>query len=256
MSEPDEIPPTPPIAVPANISVTLTQEKSESTGTDWERTARIASLVAIPVVLAIIGAFIQAALSRSTVSRDYVQLAVSVLTADKTKTPPELRSWAVDLLNENSPVRFSKEVADRLKGGEIEFPGSLAAMLSTANGSGGMAVSPDGKSVAIPQGAEIRVWDLTSGRQLLSLRGHTAPVISIAFSPDAHTLASGSDDHTVRLWDLQTGRQKSVLQGPTDAVVGVAFTPDGHLLTRSLDGTVSFWDANTGMLLRKLQLKQ
>jgi hypothetical protein len=53
MSEPDEIPPTPPIAVPASINVMLKQEKSASTGTDWERTARIASLVAIPVVLAI-----------------------------------------------------------------------------------------------------------------------------------------------------------------------------------------------------------
>jgi hypothetical protein len=256
MGEPHDIPSIPPITAPANISVTLKQEKTASAGTDWERTARIASLVAIPVVLAIIGAFIQETLSRSTVSRDYVQLAVSVLTADKNKTPQELRAWAVDLLNENSPVKFSKEVADRLKGGEIEFPGSLAAMLSTANGNGGMAVSPSGKSVAIAQGADIRVWDLTFGTQLLNLQGHTDTVISIAFSPDGRTLASGSEDRTVRLWDLQTGKQKSVLQGATDAVVAVAFTPDGHLLTRSLDGTVSFWDTNTGTLLRKLQLKQ
>ena len=162
----------------------------------------------------------------------------------------------MDLLNENSPVKFSKEVADRLKGGEIEFPGSLAAMFSTANGNGGMAVSRDGTSVAVAQGTEIRVWDLTSGRQLLRLRGHTNAVISIAFSPDGSTLASGSEDKTVRLWDLHTGKQKSILSGATDAVVAVAFSPDGHLLTHSLDGTVSFWDTNTGMLLRKLQLKQ
>jgi WD40 repeat protein len=45
---------------------------------------------------------------------------------------------------------------------------------------------------------------------------------------------------------LQTGKQKGVLLGATDAVVAVAFAPDGHLLTRSLDGTVSFWDTNTG----------
>ena len=109
---------------------------------------------------------------------------------------------------------------------------------------------------AVAQGPEIRLWDLVSGLPMLSLRGHSAAVTSIAFSPDGHTLASGSDDHTVRLWDLSTGKQKSVLQGAMDAVVSVAFTPDGHLLTRSLDGTVSFWDINSGMLLRKLQLKQ
>jgi hypothetical protein len=99
-------------------------------------------------------------LTRATVSRDYVQLAVTVLTADKIKTPQELRAWAVDLLNENSPVKFSKEVADRLKGGEIEFP-RLAAMLSTAN-AGGTAVSPDAKLVAVAQGQQIQI--LVCGR--------------------------------------------------------------------------------------------
>jgi hypothetical protein len=89
--------PLPAITVPANVRLTVKQQKTASAGTDWERTARIASLVAIPVVLAIIGAFIQETLSRSTVSRDYVQLAVSVLTADKNKAPQELRARAVEL---------------------------------------------------------------------------------------------------------------------------------------------------------------
>ena len=86
------------LQMPPHITVTLKPDKSASIGLDWERIARIVSLVAIPVVLAIIGAVIQATIGRSTVSRDYVQLAVSILTADKDKTPPELRDWAVNLL--------------------------------------------------------------------------------------------------------------------------------------------------------------
>jgi hypothetical protein len=48
-----------PSALPANVTATLKQDKPASTSPDWERTARIASLVAIPVVIAIIGGLIQ-----------------------------------------------------------------------------------------------------------------------------------------------------------------------------------------------------
>lgn len=246
-----------PLAVPPAITITLKQEEHPSTPKrDSERVARILSLIAIPVVLAVVGALIQGTLNRSTVGRDYVQLAVSVLTSDKDKAPPEFRSWAVDLLNENSPTKFSKEVAARLKAGEISLPGSIAAPLSSSN-SAGMAVSPDGRRFSTGQDdGTIRTWDLSTGRLLATLKGHTDAITSLAYSPDGRTLMSGSADRTARLWDPSTGRSIAILAGHTDAVIGVGFTPDSlNAITRSLDGTVSFWDVATRKLVRKLQLR-
>src|SRR5215469_6869999 len=94
---------------------------------DWVDTAdklsRIFALVAVPVIVAVGGWVIQRRLQKQTVSRDYVQLAVNILeNPDKSKVPPELREWAVDLLSENSPTKLNAKAIRTLKSGEITLP--------------------------------------------------------------------------------------------------------------------------------------
>ena len=82
---------------------------------------------------------------------------------------------------------------------------------------------------------------------IASLTGHTDRIHAVAFSPDGHTLLSGSYDGTARLWDVATHRQIGVpLNGHDGEVYSVAFSPNGNVVaTGADDGMVRLWEVAT-----------
>jgi len=94
------------------------------------------------------------------------------------------------------------------------------------------------------------LWDVTTGKQLKTFKGHTAAVWGVALSPDARRVATASEDRTVKIWDAATGSVVRTLSGHTNHVRAVTFTPDGaRLLSAGLDNTARLWDAATGSQL-------
>ncbi len=101
-----------------------------------------------------------------------------------------------------------------------------------------LAYSPSGV-IAASAGDEsnLTLWDLQTGKEIRTLKGHTDRVIAIAFSPDRRTLLSGSRDKTVKLWDIETGAVRRTFTGHERLVNAVAVSPDGHYgLSASGDG--------------------
>ena len=112
----------------------------------------------------------------------------------------------------------------------------------------GVVFSPDGTRIATASDDKtVKIWDASSGRELMTLTGHTDYVTRVAFSPDGKYLATSSADKTAKVWDAATGKAIITLTGHPDAVTDIDFSPDGvRLATAGHDKTVRIWDAATG----------
>jgi WD40 repeat protein len=127
-----------------------------------------------------------------------------------------------------------------------------------AAGSGGGGPRLRGRNMQPAAAAEVRLWDIRTGRLEAVLAGHTDWVARVVFSPGGKILATGggSRDPTVRLWDLPGGQLRAVLRGHTSGEVRtLIFSPDGRRLATGAgygDASVRLWDVETGRLLAAL----
>jgi WD40 repeat protein len=92
-----------------------------------------------------------------------------------------------------------------------------------------VAISRDGTCIVSGSNDKtVKVWDAATGKEVLSLKGHTGQVRSVAISSDGKRIVSGSEDHTVKVWDAATGQEMLSLKGHTDSVSSVAIS-SAHL---------------------------
>ena len=115
-----------------------------------------------------------------------------------------------------------------------------------------LALSPDGRTLAVGVDRGIRLIDARSGTVRATTRGLGATPTWLLFSPDGRTLVSTSLDGTATLWDARSATRRETLRGHSGAVQQPVFSPDGDTLyTVSHDGTAIAWDVAGGTGLER-----
>jgi WD40 repeat protein len=81
---------------------------------------------------------------------------------------------------------------------------------------------------------------------MLVLKGHTAGVRCLAYSPDGRHLASGDEDGRLRIWSLPGGKEAYTIIGEGGSIEALAFSPDAkHLAVGEESGGLVLYGTST-----------
>ncbi|RMZ86597.1 hypothetical protein DV736_g6177, partial [Chaetothyriales sp. CBS 134916] len=91
----------------------------------------------------------------------------------------------------------------------------------------------------------VRVWKISTGESVLTLRGHAQKVYSVVLDHARNRCISGSMDNMVRIWDLDTGALRYSLEGHS-SLVGLIDLQCERLVSAAADSTLRIWDPESG----------
>jgi len=111
-----------------------------------------------------------------------------------------------------------------------------------------LALTRDGTMIAAGglSDGRIGLWNAATLQLVATLEGHTAPVKSVAFSPDGKTLLSGGDDKLLIFWDVAGRRPAAKLTDHPGTITSVAVNKDGRIAASGDDkNNVILWDVSS-----------
>jgi U4/U6 small nuclear ribonucleoprotein PRP4 len=100
-----------------------------------------------------------------------------------------------------------------------------------------------------------RIWDLRTGRNIITLKGHAGPILALDFSADGYHIVTGSLDNSCQVWDLRRTICRYSIAAHTKLVAHVKYRPGtgDYFVSAGYDCVARIWSGNDGKLLRVLE---
>jgi hypothetical protein len=116
-----------------------------------------------------------------------------------------------------------------------------------------VAISPDGKLLALGLTNRVRIYDLQTMTRAAELRPYSDIITALDFSPDSRHLAVGSWDRSLDLWEMGSYEKVRSFDAHNDWVTAVKFSPDGlFLASSSNDLSMVLYDLEDGSWMRSI----
>jgi WD40 repeat protein len=154
----------------------------------------------------------------------------ALLTKDETR----ILSWS-----EDKTLRIWDAATGKQFGPAITLENAVKGALLTKNETRILSWSEQPSSRFDTPHGTLRLWDITSGKQIGRSMEHDGPIHGTLFNADERRILSWSEDGTVRQWDAATGQQIGPAMKHDRLVWGALLTKDERrILSWSSDQTL------------------
>ena len=154
--------------------------------------------------------------------------------ARQARRPPCLRPLRASLEQKD---KYQRTFADHISGVNAVSMVSMEGM--------------EGFGVSASSDSTLKVWDIASGRERLTLRGHTNRVAAVTINDGL--VISADWDGVIKVWDILDGQLLREWLAHEDKIHEVV-ARDGMVISASDDKTIKLWDLTSGQLRSSWQI--
>ncbi len=116
-----------------------------------------------------------------------------------------------------------------------------------------LQLSSDGRRIVTATSDRVaRIWDVATGAERGTLRGHTGVVYSARFSSDGRFMVTSSADGSARIWDASSGEQIRSMVADRGLRTAAFDSTGERVVAGGVDGSIRIWDADSGRVLSVL----